>query len=290
MGEYTAVNRATRLPVGRGDADGCFLRLLYRSAAGRALASAVLRRGMLRVASGVADSRMSRAFIKGFAKKRGIAVESDYESFNDFFSRDWNGTLPAPSDCLLSPCEAYVSAWADSSRAGAMLIKERLMTLDELIEGDASRWRGGALYRLSLTTSHIHRIIAFDDCSIISEKSIGGAYHSTHEAVREYAPDVYFGNYRLAQTLNTKRFGTVLCVAVASMLVGSVRRAHPLDEEILRGETLDRFCIGGSAVLLAFERGAAAPDDDLLQITESGHSAEVSIGERIGRLIPSARG
>lgn len=282
MDGNTVIDRTTGLPLPDSDADGRLLRWLYKSAAGRRALGLCLQRGALRVVGALADSGVSRTFIGGFARKRGIPLTRGYASFNDFFSREYAGAFPADAGQLACPCEAHVTAWASADEAEVLCVKGQRLTLDALTGADASRWRGGALYQLSLTTAHLHRVLAFDDCRIVRHVELAGAYHSTHRAVRAGVPDVYFANHRVVQTLQTKRFGAVLLVAVASMLVGGVRRVPALGAPVGRGETLDRFTLGGSAVLMAFEPGAVAPHDDLLRLTREGYAAYVRPGEGIG--------
>lgn len=266
------------------DADGRLLRALYKNVAGRGLVSVLMQKVTLRLVGALANARVSRLLIPSFARRRNIQLTRRYRSFNDFFSREVPVSFGSDDARLGSPCEADVTAWIDEREAQPLSVKGHTLPLSRLVNMDTSAWQGGTLYQFSLTSAHMHRMLAFDDCKIVNETIIPGEYQATHCAVRPNAQDVYFRNYRIVQVLDTQHFGKVLCVMVASMLVGSVQRLTPMNQPIVRGDTLNCFELGGSAVLMVFEKARLEPDTELLWSTKLGISTYIRAGDEIGHI------
>lgn len=264
------------------------LNAVYSYAPVRLAATAVCRRQVMRLAGRYADLRLSAVHIKKFAQKNHIALTRRYSSFNDFFSRERADVrFPAARGALGSPCQSYVTAWEGIRADRLVQAKGSYYRLDDLLSGvaPAKRFEGGVCVCCRLDTGHYHRVHFFDDGVIAAERPVAGRYDSVQPVALEKKRRLYAKNHRLVSLCRTEQFGTVAMVEVGALLVGSIVRTAPLGERIPRGTVKGHFKMGGSTVLLFFEKGRVRMDKDILRQTALGNEVAVDVGEQIGRKI-----
>ncbi|WP_105615497.1 phosphatidylserine decarboxylase [Vallitalea okinawensis] len=261
------------------DVDGKILKYLYSNFITRNLLTAIMRKNVLKIAQKYADSRLSTIHINTFAKKRGVKVERNYNSFNDFFARgDDFVHLKSKNTSFCSPCEGNVTVINNIRNISTDVeIKGESFTAKKLLNSGSDKFDDGLAYVFRLTTSHCHRLYSFDDMVIKSEKIIEGGYHSTHSVVSKFWENTLCTNYRSVYTADTKNFGQVAIVQIGSMLVSSINKHIKVNEQIKKGDVISSFKLGGSAVVILFEKGVIRPKDNLLD-----NITYVSIGENIG--------
>jgi len=262
------------------------LNVVYSYAPVRLAATAVCRRQVMRLAGRYADLRFSTVHIKKFARRNHIPLNRRYRSFNDFFSRERTDVhFPAAPEALGSPCQSYVSAWEGIRADRVIQAKGSYYRLEELLSGaaPADRFEGGVCVCCRLDTNHYHRVHFIDDGIIAVERSVAGLYDSVQPVALRKKRRLYAKNHRLVSLCRTDQFGTVAMVEVGALFVGSIVRTAPLQEPVPRGGVKGHFKMGGSTVLLFFEKGRVRMDEDILWQTALGNEVVVDVGEHIGR-------
>ena len=76
---------------------------------------------------------------------------------------------------------------------------------------------------------------------------------------------------------------------IGAFTVGSIQQRYRPGARVAKGQHKAYFELGGSTVVLLFEPGRVAFDEDLLANTEAGLETFVRMGERIG-IVPSTKG
>jgi phosphatidylserine decarboxylase len=275
------------------------MRFLYRNPLGRLLSDLIAKRPLFnRLYARRRNSSASKAEVRPFIERYGIDA-SDFEkpvdsfsSFNDFFTRrlkDGARPLGGGNRALLSPADAKVLALT-VGKDEAFAVKGRRATLSSLVAGgmDVSPWAGGLLLVFRLCPADYHRFHYFDDASHGEVRTIPGFFHSVSPIALESGADPLGGNYRQWTVLSTANFGEVVEIDVAALTVNSVVQRAPDGGVFRRGEEKGFFQYGGSTIVLAFKRGAAAVDGDIAEASAGGFEASVRALGSIGRKGDSA--
>lgn len=110
--------------------------------------------------------------------------------------------------------------------------------------------------------------------------------------------DVLAANARSVVCISTKEFGDVLFVAIGASEVGTVKLSEKItcipasttidpfattDITIEKGEEVGFFEFGGSSVVVAFEPGRIAFDEDLKEASKSLIEMDVEMGMSMGK-------
>jgi phosphatidylserine decarboxylase len=270
------------------------MRFLYRNPIGRLFTELIAKRSSFnRLYARRRNSSASRADILPFIERYGIDA-SEFEkpvdsfvSFNDFFTRRLKpGARPLGGESgeLLSPADAKVLALS-LGEGEAFAVKGRRVTLSSLVaEGmDVSPWTGGLLLVFRLCPADYHRFHYFDDASHGKVRTVPGFFHSVSPIALESGADSLGGNYRQWTVLSAANFGEVIEVDVAALTVNSVVQRAPGGGVFRRGEEKGYFRYGGSTIILAFKRGAAAVDRDIAEASAGGIETSVRALGSIGR-------
>ena len=93
----------------------------------------------------------------------------------------------------------------------------------------------------------------------------------------------YSENYRMLSLFNSDHFGAMAIVEVGAFTVGSIRQRYVPGVRITKGCRKGFFELGGSTVVLLFEKGAIQIDKDLCENTEKNMETYVRFGDAIGR-------
>lgn len=262
------------------------LRFFYGTAPGRLLLRPLLGRGFSRFAGHLMDSRLSRRLISPFVRKKGIVLSdftrSDFDSFNDFFTREIRPELrPIDSDpgALIAPCDGFLSAYR-IEQGSVFPIKQSKYSVERLLGEGGAEFDGGLCLVFRLCPEHYHRYHYFDDCTERTHRFLAGKLHTVRPVALERVP-VFTENCREVTLLDTLHFGPAAQIEVGAMLVGKIENRHPAGL-CRRGEEKGRFLYGGSTVVLLLRRESAQLDEALLTATADGRETPVRLGRRIG--------
>lgn len=263
---------------------GKSLKFLYGTAIGRVLLKIFFCRGIYSKLNGAfMKSPLSVYKIRPFIEKYGIDMsrceQTDFKSFDDFFTRKCAVEADCPEDGLMAPCCGRLTVYPiDESLA--LKIKGSVYTLAELTGGgfDLSDYGGGSCFLYRLAVEDCHRYVFFDDGEVVRSKEIKGVLHTVRPVSERYR--VFSRNHRVCTLLRTKRFWDVIQIEVGALQVGkitnhSVGTFSRLDEKGF-------FSFGGSTVIQLFKRSSVSVDGDIQSCSERGVEVLVKTGERVG--------
>ena len=82
---------------------------------------------------------------------------------------------------------------------------------------------------------------------------------------------------------DSDHFGQIAMVEIGAFTVGSIQQRFNQGVRVSKGARKGFFELGGSTVVLLFQRGAIRLDEDLCARTEEDIETFVRFGESIGR-------
>ncbi len=270
------------------------IRWFYTSGAGSTVFETLVNREWFcRLYGAMQDSRSSARQIPEFVRRFHIDIGEverpfyAYRSFNDFFTRRLKvGARPFPLEPgrFGSPAEGKVYAFPKLEGDSKIPIKGARMAIDLLL-GDtapAARFRGGAALVVRLAPYDYHRFHFPDAGDVGPARDIDGRYHSVNPMALARVPDLYCRNKRTVTIFDSEHFGRIAYVEVGALCVGTILQTYSTGR-VERGQEKGYFKFGGSTVVLLFEAGAIAFDEDLVDDTAAGVEVQVQVGSGIGR-------
>jgi phosphatidylserine decarboxylase len=267
------------------------LEMLYRTAVGRWLTNAVLRREPVSRCYGWLQRRpRSRRGIKRFVDNLGIdtgELEKPLEAYcslDDFFTRKLRPEVrpvDENADHLVSPADGRVLVYPNVSD-GELVVKQCRVKLDELL-GDvalAARFRDGTVVIVRLSPADYHRFHFSDGGQASPTRWIGRGLHSVHP-IALTAGAASFYNKRTITRLESHNFGPLLLIDVGALFVGDIIQTYQ-PGHVERGQEKGYFRFGGSTVVIVAQPGRVRLDDDLIESSQTGLETYVRMGTRIG--------
>lgn len=242
----------------------------------------------------MAKTGISRHRINNFIKKYDINMEEcvevpeNFSCFNDFFirrlrpeCRPWERDprlLAAPADCraLLFP---------EITREFRFSVKGMHFSLPGLLGGDddyCRRLDGGSMLICRLAPVDCHRFYFPADGSVLDQRDIPGALDSVHPFALSRTSGILAGNSRCVSLLALTEFGITGMIEVGAFAVGSIVQSQT-KAHFSKMEEKGWFDLGGSTILLIFERGRVEWDSDLRENYKKGLETKLCFGERLGR-------
>lgn len=277
--------RAAQFPA----KDSVALRFLYHTALGRGILRLLSARAPSRLCGLFLDSRLSKPMIAPFMRKNGIRAEefepAAYRCFNDCFTRRIRPELRpihADPDVLIAPCDGLMSAWHIREDT-VLCVKQSRYTLGALLGADAcaKSFEGGTCLVFRLCVHHYHRYCFPDSGKPISSYFIPGRLHTVRPIALERFP-VFVQNCRNVSLLQTNHFDLVAQIEVGAMLVGRIRN-HPTEASFARGTEKGMFLYGGSTVILLLKPGSILLPEEVFKWSAAGAEIPVRMGEAIAR-------
>ena len=265
-----------------------FLEMLYDTSFGRRLLSILVKPGLSSFAGDMLDTKASKCLIPSFIRQNNINmdeyIDTDFESYNDFFTRKIKQSarpFDMAPDVLCSPCDAKLSVYPINEDS-VFSIKNSVYSLEKLFDSQkvAKRFVGGTLLMFRLTVDDYHRYCFPDGGEKSGYRRIPGVFHTVNPLANEKYP-IYTKNTREYCLIRTDNFGTILMMEVGAMLVGKIAN-YSGKKFVKRGEEKGRFEFGGSTIIICLEKDKALIDADILANTSEDFETRVKMGERIG--------
>jgi phosphatidylserine decarboxylase len=244
--------------------------------------------GLSRFAGWMANSRrLGQTLIRGFNATYDVdlseAVRSsrtDYESFNDFFTRELKPEarpLDAPSGVAVSPADGAISQVGEITDGQLLQAKGHRYSLAALL-GECpleSGFEGGTFATIYLAPRDYHRVHLPVAGRLVKSRSIPGALYSVNGVTEAHIDGLFARNERLVCFFDSD-FGTLAVILVGAMLVASIETVwgsptSPYqgvetslhhDQSFQRGAEIGRFLLG-STVIVCMQAGRAALIDGL---------------------------
>lgn len=193
---------------------------------------------------------------------------SDYDCFNDFFTRALKpGVRPLADAALVSPCDGTISQ-VGAITDGTLIQAKGFDYSTAALLGDESWARpfaDGRFVTIYLAPSDYHRVHAPISGRLTGERRIPGALFSVSDATTRAIPNLFTRNERMVAMLDTDS-GPVAVVMVAALMVagietvwggpedrrpgGRIETREPTGVELEQGAELGRFHWGSTAIVL----------------------------------------
>ncbi len=262
---------------------------------GRALTHALFSRKFFSTAYGWFHKQpWSRCKIRTFVERLNVnSAESirpieDFSSLNDFFTREIDLSQrpidPDPGVCV-APTDGRILAYPEIDATQSFPIKGNLFDLRRFLgdDGLTERFSGGSMIVSRLYLSDYHHF-HFPAAGIPGPAvPIGGRYFTVGPYARERPMPSYAENSRAVTMIESTNFGSVAMVEIGAFTVGSIQQRYRPGERVTKGDRKGFFEIGGSTVVLLFEKGAIEFDADLCANTKAGFETYLRMGESIGK-------
>ena len=234
-------------------------------------------------------SAFSRAYAVSLEKAKRKAYE-DYETFNDFFTRELESKYiqyPDQRAQIGSPAEGVVSQFGDIEGTELIQAKNHRYCITELAGDLAHGFEYGKFLTIYLAPHNYHRVHLPFDATLTKSIAFPGTLFSVNNKTAQNVKGLFVRNERLVCKFESE-FGPCLLVFVGALLVASIKSVwgeptSPYESKIQsdhylrisRGEEIGHFLMG-STVICCFERGSIHFDPTL----KTG--MDLTIGQPIG--------
>jgi len=224
---------------------------------------------------------------------------SDYETFNDFFTRELQkGARPIDPDprSFVSPCDGTISQCGRITTDRIIQAKGRHYSIRSLLanDPDSVEFLNGFYHTIYLSPGDYHRVHMPFGGKLQRMIHVPGRLFSVAPYSVRQVPDLFARNERVVSLFETPH-GPMAVVLVGAMLVSSMEtvwsgvvtppRGRKIsrgdwsrrDIELQKGEEMGRFNMG-STVITLLPPGAVSALDDY------GPEDLVLMGQKLGRL------
>lgn len=224
---------------------------------------------------------------------------SDFETFNDFFTRELNrGARPIEPDplALICPSDGRISQCGRITTDRIVQAKGHHYTIRALLANDpaAAEFNNGFFHTIYLSPRDYHRVHMPMDGKLQRMVHVPGRLFSVSPATVRQVPDLFARNERVVSLFETSH-GPLALVLVGAMLVSSMEtvwsglvtppRGRKVtrgdwsrrDIALQRGQEMGRFNMGSTVIMLLPPTAVSALDD-------LGPDDVVLMGQRLGRL------
>lgn len=248
---------------------------------------------------------VKKAFVYAFAKAYDIDLSEyergnldDYESFNDFFTRelkDGMRPLDDTADGIASPADGQISQIGTITNGQLLQAKGRDYDVGQLLADFelGKAFMDGSFATIYLDPTNYHRVHMPFDGTLIATRYVPGTLFSVNDITAKNVPDLFARNERLVCEFDTT-FGRACVVLVGAMIVagiesvatGAIKRTPYIqhrthDIALKKGDELGRFYLGSTAIIVLPKTANTAWGDEFV------HGKAVVMGQRIGRLTKS---
>lgn len=248
---------------------------------------------------------VKKAFVHAFAKAYDIDLSEyergnldDYESFNDFFTRelkDGMRPLDDTADGIASPADGQISQIGTITNGQLLQAKGRDYDVGQLLADFelGKAFMDGSFATIYLAPTNYHRVHMPFDGTLIATRYVPGRLFSVNDITAKNVPDLFARNERLVCEFDTT-FGRACVVLVGAMIVagiesvatGAIKRTPYIqhrthDIALKKGDELGRFYLGSTAIIVLPKTANTAWGDEFV------HGKAVVMGQRIGRLTKS---
>jgi phosphatidylserine decarboxylase len=271
-----------------------FMRWAYTTEAGWLITKLFLSRPIVsRIYGWLNRGSWSRGKIYPFVEAMKVDIDdlsrplSGFKSFNDFFTREIDlrrRPIDPDADICISPVDGRLLAYQTADPMAQFNIKHAPFNLQQLLADAelADRFAGGSIVIARLYLSDYHHF-HFPVSGIPGPAQRLGSrcFAITPNTGSKLVP-LYARNVRSRTLMETDRFGLLAMIEIGGFTVASLNQVYTASAPTPKGSRKGFFGIGGSTVVLVFEPGAIALDDDLLANTQGSLETYVRFGERIG--------
>lgn len=269
-----------------------YLEWIYSSPIGMSILELFVKKKLFsKIYGKYCDTKISKLkidkFIKEFDIDTSTFVKSNFNSFNDFFTRKLKKqSRPILNDnnILISPCDGKILAYENIDINNIIQVKGINYSMAELIKDKdlAEKYNHGCCIVLRLCPTDYHRFHFIDSGKCQNTVKIKGYYYSVNPIALNKVKNLFCQNKREVSIFNSDNFKEVLYIEVGATCVGSIVQTYTPNKRVKRGEEKGYFKFGGSTIILFFKKNTVKIDEDILIQTKLGYESSVLLGERIG--------
>ncbi|ODQ54591.1 phosphatidylserine decarboxylase [Saitoella complicata NRRL Y-17804] len=239
-----------------------------------------------------------KGFIDYFEINMGDYEPSDpaaYDTFQAFFTRHHRpGARPiAASDndsVAVCVADSRVVVYDTVTQTKKLWIKGRNFSISNLLNDPtlAEPWSNGSVASFRLSPQDYHRYHSPVSGTVKWWKELDGEYYDVDPICLQSDIDILTANARSAMCIDSPAFGLVLFVAIGAVDVGTVKLNPKFMTEgasVRKGDEVGIFEFGGSSIIVAFEGGRVAFDEDLREVSLEKVMMDVEVGMRLGEAV-----
>lgn len=275
-----------------------YLRWIYGNPLGRLTLETIVKRGWFSHWYGWRmDRRSSRRKIRPFIRNYGLDESTflksvdDYESFNDFFSRQLKPEarpVDSSPETAVFPADGRHLALPNVGRSDTFFVKGQVFDLKALLRDAAlaEKYAEGTLILSRLCPVDYHRFhfpcAGVPDAPCVSPRLLNGPLYSVSPIALRNRLSILWENKRYLTILHSENFGDVLILEIGATCVGSVVHTHVPGQYTPKGGEKGYFRFGGSSVITIFEPGRIQLAEDLLANSAQGKELYAHVGDVMG--------
>ncbi|MBT3668039.1 MAG: phosphatidylserine decarboxylase [Opitutae bacterium] len=219
-----------------------------------------------------------------------LKKSSEFESFNDFFSRELKENarpINQSVDSVVFPADGRHIGIQNLSKVERIFVKGQKFDLDALFQSEelAKGYKGGSMVISRLCPVDYHRFHFPISGTASESKLINGSLFSVNPIALRKNIGIFWQNKRYLSFIRNSAVGNVACFLVGATCVGSVKISAQVPAQVKKGEEMGYFRFGGSSVLTLYEKGTIKLAGDLLDSTASGMELYAKMGEPLGEKI-----
>lgn len=184
--------------------------------------------------------------------------------------------------------DSRVVVYETVSAAKTLWIKGQEFSISNLAMdtslGDKFKNAAVASFRLSPQDYHRYHSPVMGRIKLF--RSVPGDYYQVDPIALHSDVDILTRNRREYVLIDTDEFGEVLFVAIGATDVGTVQihtQWQKSGATIKKGDELGYFQFGGSSIVVAFQNGRIAFDQDLIDLSQQRIQVSVEVGMSLGR-------
>ncbi len=227
-------------------------------------------------------------FIRTYRIDTSEFQETSFSSFNDFFIRKLK---PEKRPIIQDPLHAALPAdgrylvYQDLSKVERFYVKGQVFDLASFLQNGAyaRRYLDGSMLIARLCPTDYHRFHFPADGTPGKAKMILGNFQSVNPIALRKNLSILWTNKRMMTEFNTDKFGKILYVEVGATCVGTILQTYKEEVFVRKGDEKGYFSFGGSCLVILFEKGRIAFDEDLIANSQKGLETKANFGESLGR-------
>ena len=261
---------------------------LYKNPVGRIILKLATKRFISKIGGFYMNRKISTKHIKNFIKDNNINMseykESNYTSFNDFFSRkikDGKRVFSKDKKDFCAPCDSKVTIYKIDDNE-EFIIKNKSYTLERILRDKelAKEYKNGYFMVFRLSVDDYHRYAYIDNGKLLKSKKINGRFHTVGPIAFDRFK-VYQENQREYEILKTENFGDIIQMEIGALMVGKIKNHKK--ETFNRGEEKGYFIFGGSTIVIMVKENTIKIDKDILENSNNHIETKVKQGEKVAR-------
>ncbi|SJM83941.1 related to Phosphatidylserine decarboxylase proenzyme 2 [Zygosaccharomyces bailii] len=229
------------------------------------------------------------SFIKYHSLNMSECQKCEYKTFNEFFYRKLKPGTRIPEGgsgkIFVSPADSRCTVFASIQQSKEIWIKGSSFTLTRLTRGYSPEMfndKSCSIAVFRLAPQDYHRF--HSPCNGVIGKPIyiEGEYYTVNPMAVRSSLDVFCENVRMVIPIDSQEFGTLLCIPIGAMMVGSIMLTCKEGDFVTRGQELGYFKFGGSTIVIVMPSQRILFDPDLSRNTADGIETLVKVGMSVG--------